>query len=170
MFDVAISGPLASSMTQYYIVLGIVAVITMLAINLTRGALGRTSKATRDIDIAAELIGINLLKSKLMAFEVSSQIIGIAGALFVFIWRGAAEPNLFDIPLSFRILFIVIIGGLGSIMGNFLGAILIIALPVVLNTLPGALGCPIASRGLSSATGSSTKHKPPDHSVTNFRP
>ncbi len=145
MFDVAISGPLASSMTQYYIVLGIVAVITMLAINLTRGALGRTWKATRDMDIAAELIGINLLKSKLMAFAVSSCIIGIAGALFVFMWRGAAEPNLFDIPLSFRILFIVIIGGLGSIMGNFLGAILIIALPVVLNTLPGALGIPIAS-------------------------
>ena len=55
------------------------------------------------------LVGINLMKAKLSAFAVSSYIVGISGALFVFLWRGAAEPNLFDIPLSFRVLFIVII-------------------------------------------------------------
>jgi branched-chain amino acid transport system permease protein len=76
---------------------------------------------------------------------VSSYIVGVSGALFVFLWRGAAEPNLFDIPLSFRVLFIVIIGGLGSIMGNYLGALLIVALPVLLNTIPGLLGVTIAS-------------------------
>ena len=123
-------------MVQYYVVLVVVTLMTVLCINLTRGNLGRTWKATRDMDIAAELIGINLMKSKLTAFAVSSYIVGVAGALFVFMWRGAAEPNLFDIPLSFRILFIAIIGGLGSIMGNYLGAILIVGLPVVLNTLP----------------------------------
>ena len=97
------------------------------------------------MDIAAELIGINLMKSKLTAFAVSSYIIGVSGALFVFMWRGAAEPNLFDIPLSFRVLFIAIIGGLGSIMGNYLGAILIVGLPVVLNTVPEAIGLDIKS-------------------------
>src|SRR5690606_6350647 len=97
------------------------------------------------MDIAAELVGINLMKSKLSAFAVSSYIVGVAGALFVFLWRGAAEPVAFDIPLSFRVLFIAIIGGLGSVMGNFLGAILIVALPVVLGTLPAMLGVPIAS-------------------------
>ena len=99
----------------------------------------------RDMDIAAELIGINLLKAKLYAFAVSSYVVGVAGALFVFLWRGAAEPNLFDIDLSFRVLFIAIIGGLGSILGNYLGAILIVALPVILNTVPEALGLDVKS-------------------------
>jgi branched-chain amino acid transport system permease protein len=130
---------------QYYFVLGVVCAITFFAINITRGRIGRTWKAVRDMDIAAELVGINPLKAKLSAFAVSSYIVGIAGALFVFLWRGAAEPNLFDIPLSFRVLFIAIIGGLGSILGNFLGAILIVALPVLLNTVPDALGVPIRS-------------------------
>ena len=145
MFGVYIAGPQASSMVQYYVVLVVVTLITWVSINLTRGTLGRTWKATRDMDFAAELIGINLMKSKLTAFAVSSYIVGVSGALFVFMWRGAAEPNLFDIPLSFRILFIAIIGGLGSIMGNYLGAILIVGLPVVMNTVPAALGIPIDS-------------------------
>lgn len=145
MFGVTVAGPTADSLTQYYVVLGIVSLMTMLCINLTRGNLGRTWKATRDMDIAAELIGINLMKSKLTAFAISSYIVGVAGALFVFMWRGAAEPNLFDIPLSFRILFIAIIGGLGSILGNYLGAILIVGLPVILNTLPETFGLPISS-------------------------
>lgn len=144
-FGTYVSGPQASSIIQYYVVLVVVTLITWVSINLTRGNLGRTWKATRDMDLAAELIGINLMKSKLMAFAVSSYIVGVAGALFVFMWRGAAEPNLFDIPLSFRILFIAIIGGLGSVMGNYLGAILIVGLPVVLNTVPEALGIPIGS-------------------------
>ncbi|MFW2588827.1 branched-chain amino acid ABC transporter permease [Sagittula sp. SSi028] len=145
MFGVYVAGPQASSVVQYYVVLFIVCLLTWVCINLTRGTLGRTWKATRDMDIAAELIGINLMKSKLTAFAISSYIVGVAGALFVFMWRGAAEPNLFDIPLSFRILFIAIIGGLGSIMGNYLGAILIVGLPVVLNLAPNALGIPIDS-------------------------
>jgi branched-chain amino acid transport system permease protein len=71
--------------------------------------------------------------------------VGVAGALYVFSWKGAAEPNVFDIPLSFQVLFIAIIGGLGSILGNFLGAILIVGLPVALNLLPAALGVPLDS-------------------------
>ncbi len=145
IFGIYVAGPLASSITQYYVVLGIVTLLTVICINLTRGNLGRTWKATRDMDIAAELIGINLMKSKLTAFAVSSYIVGVAGALFVFMWRGAAEPNLFDIPLSFQILFIAIIGGLGSVMGNYLGAILIVGLPVLLNLVPETLGIPIKS-------------------------
>ncbi|SIS85084.1 amino acid/amide ABC transporter membrane protein 2, HAAT family [Roseivivax lentus] len=145
MFGIYLTGPLASSVTQYYLVLVIVSFMTMLCINLTRGNLGRTWKATRDMDIAAELIGINLMRSKLIAFAISSYIVGVAGALYVFMWKGAAEPNLFDIPLSFQVLFIAIIGGLGSILGNYLGAILIVGLPVVLNLLPAALGLTISS-------------------------
>ncbi len=145
MFGIAIAGPQASAITQYYFVLGIVCAVTFLAINITRGRIGRIWKAVRDMDIAAELVGINLMKAKLLAFFVSSYIVGIAGALFVFLWRGAAEAELFDIQLSFRVLFIAIIGGLGSIMGNFLGAILIVALPVLLGIVPRMLGLPITS-------------------------
>ncbi|MCU0911913.1 MAG: branched-chain amino acid ABC transporter permease [Rhodobacteraceae bacterium] len=145
MFGIWVAGPLATSTAQYYFVLGIVTLLTLVAINLTRGSAGRTWKAVRDMDIAAELIGINLMKAKLYAFAISSYIVGVAGALFVFMWRGAAEPNLFDIDLSFRVLFIAIIGGLGSILGNYLGAILIVALPVLLNTVPDALGLTIKS-------------------------
>lgn len=145
MFGIAVAGPNASSIVQYYFVLGVVGLMTIVAINLTRGRIGRTWKAVRDMDIAAELVGINLLKAKLLAFAVSSYMVGVSGALFVFLWRGAAEPNLFDIPLSFRVLFIAIIGGLGSIMGNYLGAILIVALPVLLNIVPDALGLGISS-------------------------
>ena len=145
MFGIRVAGPTASSMVQYYFVLFVVCVITWFSINLTRGRIGRLWKAVRDMDIAAELVGIDLLKAKLLAFAVSSYIVGVSGALFVFLWRGAAEPNLFDIPLSFRVLFIAIIGGLGSILGNYLGAILIVALPVILNILPEVLGIDINS-------------------------
>ncbi len=145
MFGTYIAGPQAASVTEYYVVLFVVSLLTLLCINLTRGTLGRTWKATRDMDIAAELIGINLMKSKLTAFAISSYIVGVAGALYVFMWKGAAEPNVFDIPLSFQVLFIAIIGGLGSILGNFLGAILIVGLPVILNLLPAAIGVQIDS-------------------------
>jgi len=145
MFGITVAGPNAQAITQYYFVLGTVCVITFFAINITRGRIGRIWKSVRDMDIAAELVGINLMKAKLSAFFVSSYIVGVAGALFVFLWRGAAEANLFDIPLSFRVLFIAIIGGLGSILGNYLGAILIVALPVLLNFVPGALGLPVSS-------------------------
>lgn len=145
MFGVTVAGPTATAMTQYYFVLGVVTLMTILAINVTRGRIGRIWKSVRDMDIAAELVGINLMKAKLMAFFVSSYIVGVSGALFVFMWRGAAEAELFDVQLSFRVLFIAIIGGLGSILGNYLGAILIVALPVLLNVVPRALGLPISS-------------------------
>ena len=145
IFGIYFAGPQATAMAQYYFVLVTVALLTWFAINLTRGRIGRMWKAVRDMDIAAELVGINLMKAKLLAFFVSSYIVGVAGALFVFLWRGAAEANLFDIPLSFRVLFIAIIGGLGSILGNYLGAILIVALPVLLNTVPAFFGLPLSS-------------------------
>ncbi|RUM97436.1 branched-chain amino acid ABC transporter permease [Pseudaminobacter arsenicus] len=145
MFGIPVVGPNATAIVQYYFVLVVVCLITWFSINITRGRIGRIWKAVRDMDIAAELVGINLMKAKLSAFAVSSYIVGIAGALFVFLWRGAAEPVLFDIQLSFRVLFIVIIGGMGSILGNYLGAILIVALPVIISAVPRAFGLPIGS-------------------------
>ncbi|MCC2108708.1 MAG: branched-chain amino acid ABC transporter permease, partial [Hyphomicrobiales bacterium] len=70
---------------------------------------------------------------------------GVAGALMVFLWLGAAEPEAFNINESFVLLFMVIIGGLGSLIGSFLGAALIHILPIIVRTTPGALGLSIGS-------------------------
>jgi branched-chain amino acid transport system permease protein len=94
----------------------------------------------RDMDIAAELIGIRLLRTKLLAFAVSSFYCGVAGAMFVFFWLGAAEPSAFSINLSFQILFMVIIGGLGSLLGSFFGAAFIWVLPILIRAVPGLFG------------------------------
>jgi branched-chain amino acid transport system permease protein len=96
--------------------------------------------AVRDMDIAAELIGIKLLPTKLLAFAVSSFYCGVAGAMLVFLWYGGAESTVFDINQSFQILFMIIIGGLGSLLGAYLGAALIFMLPIVLRFLPPELG------------------------------
>jgi branched-chain amino acid transport system permease protein len=127
-------------MTKYLLVLGIVAVLALLAKNLVRSNIGRCWMAVRDMDVAAEVIGIRLMHTKLLAFAVSSFYCGVAGALYAYAYLGTVEPEAYSLDLSFRILFMVIIGGLGSIMGSFLGAAFIVLLPVVLNMLAHALG------------------------------
>ena len=94
--------------------------------------------AIRDMDIAAELMGIRPLYAKLTAFAVSSFIVGVAGALWAFVYLGSWEPLAFDINRSLQLLFMVIIGGLGSILGSFLGAGFILMLPIFLNQVPAA--------------------------------
>jgi branched-chain amino acid transport system permease protein len=140
MFGVPITGPTATSTTRYLVVLAIVMVMTLAASNLVRGPIGRRWMAVRDMDIAAELIGIRLYRTKLLAFAVSSFYCGVAGAMMVFLWLGAAEADSFNINESFLILFMVIIGGLGSLIGSFFGAAFIWGLPIVLRALPEYLG------------------------------
>jgi branched-chain amino acid transport system permease protein len=135
----------ASATQKYMLTLAIVTVLTIVAKNLVRGRIGRAWMATRDMDIAAEIIGIKPLTAKLSAFAVSSFYAGVAGALWGFIYLGAWEPAAFDINRSFLLLFMVIIGGLGSILGSFLGAAFITLLPLVLNQAPAALGFPLST-------------------------
>jgi len=120
-----------------------VVVMALVAKNLVRGATGRAWMAVRDMDIAAEIIGIRLLRTKLLAFAVSSFYCGLAGALWGFVHLGAWEPLTFDVNRSFQILFMVIIGGAGSILGSFLGAAFIFAVPILINQVPAAFGVPI---------------------------
>jgi branched-chain amino acid transport system permease protein len=114
----------------------------ILARNMTRGALGRKWSAIRDMDIAAEIIGVNPLMAKLSAFAISGFFIGISGALFFSVYLGATEVGeVFGIQKSFLVLFMIIIGGLGSIFGSFAGAAFMVLLPVLLkNALVGGLG------------------------------
>eukprot|EP01037_Dinobryon_pediforme_P026297 gene26297-28770_t len=122
---------------KYLFVLSIVCVMALLAKNLVRSATGRAWMAVRDMDVAAEVIGIDLMKTKLLAFAVSSFFCGVAGALYAFCYLGSVEPDGFALDLSFRILFMIIIGGVGSILGAFLGSAFILLLPIFLdNVLP----------------------------------
>ena len=134
---------------RYFICLVFVTVFALLAKNLVRGNIGRQWMAIRDMDIAAELMGIRPLYAKLSAFAVSSFIVGVAGALWAFIYLGSWEPLAFSIDRSFQLLFMVIIGGLGSILGSFLGAAFILVLPILLDQVPHALGIPISVETVS---------------------
>ena len=134
---------------KYLLVLTILCIFALVARNLVRGAIGREWMATRDMDVAAEVIGIRPMRAKLSAFAVSSFFVGVAGALWAFVYLGAWEPLAFDVNRSFQLLFMVIIGGLGSILGSFLGAAFIVILPLVLNQLPAWLGIPLSTAMVS---------------------
>ena len=120
---------------KYLLVLSIVSLLALAAKNLVRSSVGRAWMAVRDMDVAAEVIGIRILNTKLLAFAISSFYCGVAGALYAFAYLGTVEPEGFNLDLSFRILFMVIIGGVGSILGSFLGAGFIVLLPIFLNTI-----------------------------------
>jgi branched-chain amino acid transport system permease protein len=124
---------------RYLLTFAIVAVLTWFAAGLVRSSVGRNWMAVRDMDTAATIIGIRILRTKLLAFAISSFYLGVAGSLWAFTYLGTVEPHGFDLARSFQILFIIIIGGLGSILGNFLGAAFIVLLPVLLSNLSGAL-------------------------------
>ncbi len=139
-FGVVLTGAAAEPVTRYLVVLSIVVAMTWVASNLIRGRIGRSWMMIRDMDIAAELMGVRPLYAKLSAFAVSSFYCGVAGAMFVFFWLGAAEVESFDINHSFLFLFMAIIGGLGSLIGCFMGAAFIWILPIIIRALPDTMG------------------------------
>ena len=141
--------PIDTPEKKYLFVLAFVAVLALAAKNLVRGRIGRMWMAMRDMDIAAEIIGIRPLHAKLSAFAVSSFYIGVAGALWGYMRLGSWEPLAFDVNRSFQILFMVIIGGLSSILGSFLGAAFIVLVPIFLNQLPGWLGIGLSTAAIS---------------------
>jgi branched-chain amino acid transport system permease protein len=125
---------------KYLFCLAFVAVFALLAKNLVRSHIGREWMAIRDMDVAAAVIGIRPVYAKLTAFAVSSFMVGVSGALWGFVHLGSWEPAAFSIDRSFQLLFMVIIGGLGSIMGSFFGAAFIVVLPIALDLLGLAVG------------------------------
>ncbi|NTV12057.1 MAG: branched-chain amino acid ABC transporter permease, partial [Zoogloea sp.] len=132
--------------SKYLLTLGIVAVMALAAKNLVRSSTGRAWMAVRDMDVAAEVIGFRLMHTKLLAFAVSSFYCGVAGALYAYTYLGTVEPEGFNLDLSFKILFMIIIGGVGSILGSFLGAAFIVLLPILLdNVVPALFGNALGS-------------------------
>ena len=152
LFGVIVTGPRATAVTRYYIVLTILVAMTWVASNVVRGRIGRMWMAVRDMDIAAELMGIRLLPTKLLAFAMSSFYCGVAGAMLVFLWYGSAESTVFSINQSFFVLFMIIIGGLGSLLGCYMGAALIYVLPIILKFVPPIFGIPLQAATVEHIT------------------
>jgi len=138
-----------TTVSKYLLCLTILVLFAIVAKNIVRGRIGRAWMATRDMDVAAEIIGVHPMYAKLSAFAVSSFFIGVAGALWAFVHLGSWEPLAFDIGRSFSILFMIIIGGLGSILGSILGAAFITVLPLLLNQLPQWFGIPLSTAMIS---------------------
>jgi branched-chain amino acid transport system permease protein len=143
------SYPVDTPATKYLLTLAVVALMALAAKNLMRSETGRAFMAIRDMDVAASVIGIPMMKTKLLAFAISSFYCGVAGALYAFCYLGTVEPEAFTLDLSFRVLFMVIIGGAGSILGSFLGAAFITLFPIFLN---------LASKWLENALGIEMSH------------
>ena len=143
--------PIETPVQKYLLCLAFLVVFALLAKNLVRGAIGREWMAIRDMDVAAAVIGIRPMYAKLSAFAVSSFIVGVAGALWGFVHLGSWEPAAFSVDRSFSLLFMVIIGGMGSIMGSMFGAAFIVVLPIFLNQFLPALGSLIGVE-ISTAT------------------
>ncbi len=140
LLGIMVTGPEATAPVRYLIVLTFLAFFALAAKNLVRGRIGRSWMAIRDMDIAAEIIGIRPFQTKLLAFAISSFYCGVAGGLYVFCYLGSAETEAFDIFLSFSVLFMIIIGGLGSILGSILGAAFITMVPIFLTNAPPLIG------------------------------
>ena len=126
---------------RYLFCLLVVTASTFAAWRLVRSRTGRNFVAIRDHEVAARVIGVPVLRTKLVAFAASSFIIGIAGVLWAFAYLRTVEPAGFNLDRSFELLFIVILGGLASLRGAFLGAALMVTFPLLLARVgQGVLG------------------------------
>ena len=123
----------------YYFLLFFAALATLATLNLVRSRIGRAFVAIRDQDIAAEIIGINIFRYKLLAFAISSFYAGVCGVLYTY-YFGIANYEAFQIGVSIDYLAMIIIGGLGSVLGTIFGAIFVTMLPIVIRLAMEPLG------------------------------
>lgn len=130
---------LSSPLGRYLITVTVVSALTALSLGIATSELGRRFMAVRDMDTAAAVIGIPVRRTKLLAFALSSFYCGVAGALWGFTYLGTFDPHAWDLTRSFQVLFIIIIGGMGSILGNFLGAAFILLVPIAMSQLASLL-------------------------------
>lgn len=122
----------------YWVILFCLVATATFTVNLFRTRVGRAFVAIRDQDIAAQVIGVDLFRYKLLAFAVSSLFAGLAGALTAH-YRGIISWERFTLETSILYLSMIIIGGLGSVAGSIYGAAFIVLLPALLTNLGRAL-------------------------------
>lgn len=135
LFGVPFNGPEG----RYLFSLTVVLLLTAFAARLVNTQTGRNFVAVRDNETAARILGVSVLRTKLLAFAISSFIIGVAGVLWAFAYLKTVEPHGFNLDRSFQILFIIIVGGLATIRGAFFGAALLVVLPLILSRLGSIL-------------------------------
>lgn len=136
---VFLGADLSTPLGRYLLTLTSVVILTWLAWNLMTSQVGRNWMAIRDMDTAAAVAGIPIAFNKLASFAISSFIIGIAGALWAFAYLGTVDARSFDLDRSFTVLFIIIIGGMGSIAGAFIGSAFVILVPILISNLSATL-------------------------------
>ncbi len=127
--------PLASGLTRYYLTLLWVLFVTLLILNIKRTSIGRALVAVRDKDYAAAVIGINVVRMKLVAFFTSSFLGGVTGAILAFCYYQAVTPEQFTFNVSVQLVAMVLVGGLGSVLGAYLGAGFVLLVPIALTNL-----------------------------------
>jgi branched-chain amino acid transport system permease protein len=124
---------------MYFFLMVVLALAVVGALNLVRSRIGRAFIAIRDQEIAAEIIGINVYRYKLLAFGISSFYAGVAGVMYTY-YLGIANYEMFTLPISIDYLAMIIIGGLGSVLGSIFGAIFITLLPVAVRIFMEVVG------------------------------
>jgi branched-chain amino acid transport system permease protein len=130
---------LSSHRDMYYFLLVFVVLAIVGTMNLMRSRVGRAFIAIRDQDIAAEIIGINIFRYKLLSFAISSFYAGVCGVLYTY-YFGIANYEAFQIVVSIDYLAMIIIGGLGSVLGSIFGAIFVTMLPIAIRIAVEAFG------------------------------
>jgi branched-chain amino acid transport system permease protein len=123
----------------YFFLLFFALIAIVAALNLVRSRIGRAFVAIRDQDIAAEIIGIDIFRYKLIAFAISSFYAGVCGVLYTY-YFGIANYEQFQLGVSIEYLAMIIIGGLGSVLGSILGAAFVALLPLVIRTVMESVG------------------------------
>ncbi len=126
--------------SQYMLTLVFVVVLAFLAKNMMRSNLGRRMMAVRDMEVAAAVMGVPVKRTKLLAFLISSFYCGIAGALFAFCYLQLLDTKTFSLELAFSIVFMIVVGGLSTILGSFIGAAFVFLLPIWMNATFGKYG------------------------------
>lgn len=121
--------------TRYYLALAWTVVVTLLILNIKRTSFGRALVAVRDKDFAAAVIGVNIFRYKLLAFFTSSLLGGVTGAILAFCFYQAVTPSQFNFDVTIQLVAMALVGGLGSVVGGFLGAGFVLLVPVVLINL-----------------------------------
>jgi branched-chain amino acid transport system permease protein len=158
LFGFSVTGAASPVVNRYIFVLLVTIVAAIAVKNVTRCRYGRSWMAIRDMDIAAEIIGISPTFAKLSAFAFSSFLIGIAGALWAFVKINSVQTDAYGILLSFQVLFMVIIGGLGTVLGSFLGAAFVTLSPILLNIGLTAFNPTLIALGLGQIEVAMIKH------------
>jgi len=158
LFGFSVTGAASPVVNRYLFVLVLTILAALAVKNLARSSYGRSWMAIRDMDIAAEIIGISPTFAKLSAFAFSSFLIGIAGALWAFVKINSVQTDAYGILVSFQVLFMVIIGGLGTVLGSFLGAAFVVLAPILLNIGLTSMNPLFVSLGLGEISIAMIKH------------